>query len=173
MQRTILHVVLTRELRAARRAIEAYPDDASVWTLPTGLPNAAGTLVLHVCGNLRHFVGGVLGHTGYVRNRDAEFARRDVPRAELLAELDAAIADVERTFGSMRDDVLDTVYPLEVSGGRRVNTGDWLVHLASHLAYHLGQIDSHRRIVTGDSHGLDAVSTREVPELSPGAKPVA
>ncbi|MBK8648017.1 MAG: hypothetical protein IPN16_16060 [Gemmatimonadetes bacterium] len=32
-----------------------------------------------------------------------------------------------------------------------------LLHLASHLAYHIGQLDYHRRLVTGDSRGVGAM----------------
>jgi len=64
--------VLVRDLRTLAAELDAYPDDASVWACPPGIPNAAGTLVLHVAGNLRHFVGARMGGTGYVRDRAAE-----------------------------------------------------------------------------------------------------
>ena len=49
--------IIQRELRALKRTVEAYPNDASLWAHPAGLPNAGGTLVLHMCGNLQHFLG--------------------------------------------------------------------------------------------------------------------
>jgi Protein of unknown function (DUF664) len=156
MLRDALSAVLLRELAALRRAVEAYPDDDAPWRLPPGLPNAGGTLALHVAGNLRHYVGAVLGGSGYLRDRDAEFARRGVPRAALVAELDAASEDVERTLRALPEAALAEPYP-ERFGGRAVATGDWLVHLASHLAYHLGQLDYHRRVVTGDPRSIGAL----------------
>jgi hypothetical protein len=163
-----LQTVLHRELGAVRRSVEAYPDEASLWRLPAGLPNAGGTLVLHIAGNLRYYVGAVLGGSGYVRDRDAEFSRRDVPRDELLAEVDAAIDVVERTLGALPDDGLDAVYPERIAG-RELTSRDWLVHLASHLAYHLGQLDYHRRAVTGDMRGVRALPLDELPAASPDA----
>jgi Protein of unknown function (DUF664) len=160
--RTVVQTVLLRELAAVRRSVEAYPDDASIWRLPPGLPNAGGTLALHVAGNLQHYVGAVLGGTGYVRDRDAEFSRRDVPRDELLAELDAASDAVERTLAALPDDGLLGVYP-ERFAGRAFQTGDFLVHLASHLAYHLGQLDYHRRSITGDRASIGAVPLADLP----------
>jgi uncharacterized damage-inducible protein DinB len=151
-----------RELGAVRRSVEAYPDEASLWRLPAGLPNAGGTLVLHIAGNLRYYVGAVLGGSGYVRDRDAEFARRDVPRDALLAEIDAASDAVERALAALPDDGLDAVYP-EPVGGRELTTRDLLVHLASHLAYHLGQLDYHRRAVTGDRRGVGALAVADLP----------
>lgn len=160
--------VFLRELRTLKREIDAYPDDASVWrTLPT-IPNTSGTLALHMAGNLRHFVGAVLGGTGYVRDRDAEFARRDVPRAELHAEIDAAMRDVETVLGRLTEADLAREFPLEVAKSH-VNTGDFLFHLATHLSYHLGQVDYHRRAVAGSGATVGAVSPTQISS----AKPVA
>ena len=76
--------ILDRELRTLRRELEAYPDERQLWQEVPGLPNSAGTLALHLTGNLQHYIGACWGGTGYVRNRDAEFGQRDVPRSELL-----------------------------------------------------------------------------------------
>jgi uncharacterized damage-inducible protein DinB len=162
---SIIQTVITRELRAIRREIEAYPDDASIWRSLPGQPNSGGTLALHVAGNIQHFFGAILGRDGFKRDRDAEFARRDVPRAELLQGLDAAIASVERTLPKLADSTLTQAYP-EPIAKRTVSTETFLVHLATHLAYHLGQLDYHRRAVTGNPQGAEAVSVRELPEMS-------
>lgn len=169
MLRSAVQTILLRELAAVRRSVEAYPDDASVWAERPGLPNAGGTLVLHIAGNLQHYVGAVLGGTGYRRDRDAEFARRDVPRDALLAEIDAASDAVERGLGGLadEDEALERPYPERVAG-REVATGDYLVHLASHLAYHLGQLDYHRRVVTGTRTGVAAVAAAELPVRASG-----
>lgn len=159
----ILAVLLRRELAALRRSVAAYPDDASVWAAPPGVPNSAGTLVLHCAGNLRHYLGAVLAGDGYRRDRDAEFARRGVPRAELLAELDAADAAVARALGAPgAEAALGAEYP-EAVGGRRLAARDFALHLLAHLAYHLGQVDYHRRLVTGDARPVGAVALAEVP----------
>src|SRR3970282_1758330 len=76
--------VIGRELRTIERELNAYRTEDQIWALPAGLPNSGGTLALHAAGNLLHFVGAVLGGSSYVRDRDAEFSRRGVPRAELI-----------------------------------------------------------------------------------------
>lgn len=48
------------------------------------IKNSPGTLTLHLCGNLNHNFGAVLGGNGYVRNRDKEFTDRNINKAELL-----------------------------------------------------------------------------------------
>ena len=143
----IVQAMLLRELAAVQRSVQAYPDEASLWAQPEGLPNAGGTLVLHLAGNLQHYVGAVLAGSGYVRDRPAEFARRDVPRAELLAELAATTSAVERTLPTLGEESLSQPYP-ETIGGNTLTTEIFLIHLATHLAYHLGQLDYHRRLVT-------------------------
>jgi uncharacterized damage-inducible protein DinB len=160
-----VQTLILRELRAVRREIEAYPDDASVWRPVPGLPNTGGTLALHLAGNLQHFFGAILGRDGYKRDREAEFSRRDVSRTELLAGIDAAMASVDRAMQNLTDDALTATYP-EPIASKKFSTGVWLLHLVSHLGYHLGQIDYHRRAVTGDSRAVDAVSVRELPEVS-------
>lgn len=160
----VLETLIVRELRAVRRELEAYPDDASVWRVIPGVPNTGGTLALHLTGNLRHFLGAILGKDGYVRNREAEFARRDVPRGELLAGIDATIESVERALRALPAEAISAPYP-EPIATRTVSTAVFAAHLLAHLAYHLGQIDTHRRAVTGDARGIDAVSVRELPEM--------
>ncbi len=126
-----------------------------------GISNVAGTLVLHLAGNLQHYLGARLGRTGYLRDRPAEFARRNVPRAELLHEIEAARVSVKAALAGLTEPEITAEYP-EVVGGSRVATGDYLVHLATHFAYHLGQIDYHRRVVTGSAFAVDAIRPSEL-----------
>lgn len=156
-----LAILFARELASLRDELLAYPDERDIWALPQGLPNSAGTLVLHLSGNLRWFIGAHCGGSGYVRERDAEFSRRGVPREELIREIEAAADEVARALASLDPSRLEAAYPLEV-GRVRVPTGRFLVHLASHLAYHLGQVDYHRRIVTGSSKPVGAVSVAPI-----------
>ena len=163
--RAALRTAIVRELGAVKREIQAYPDEASLWVAVPGIANSGGTLALHLAGNVRHFFGATLLRDGYVRDREAEFASRNVPRAEILAGLDAAIASVQRTLERLDEAALAARYP-EPIAKRSVATSDFLLHLATHLAYHLGQIDYHRRAVTGDARTVDAVSVRELPEMA-------
>ena len=156
-----LRAVMLRELRALRREVEAYPSDADLWRSVPGIANPGGNLVLHLAGNLQYFVGAVLGGTGYVRHRDAEFGTRDAPRQELLEQIDRAMAAVETGLGKLHDGDLDQPYPEPVGGGS-YTTGAFLTHLAVHLAYHLGQVDYHRRIVTGDGTTAKTVAIGEL-----------
>ncbi len=158
--------IISRELKTLERELNAYRTEEQVWALPPGLPNSGGTLVLHAAGNLQHFIGTVLGGSSYVRDRDAEFSRRDVSRADLIEDLRRADAVVRTTLPGLDPTRFDETYPLPVAN-RRVTTGDFMTHLAAHLAYHAGQVDFHRRIVTGDASGVGAVSPAELSSARP------
>ncbi len=163
-----LAAMLDRDLRTLRRELEAYPDERQIWQPVPGLPNTAGTLALHLAGNLQHYVGARWGGTGYVRNRDAEFARRDVPRAELIAEIERARAAVAAGLGAVGRGGARRGVSRSSSAGCRIRTGDFLVHTAVHLAYHLGQVDAHRRVVTGNGEGVGAVKPARAREREEG-----
>jgi hypothetical protein len=156
---TYVATILDRDLRALRREVEAYPDERELWVRVPGITNVAGNLVLHLTGNLQYYIGTVLGRTGYVRDRPAEFARRDVPRAELLREIETARGAVKAALEGPVD--LEADFPESIIG-MRVRTGDYLIHLATHFTYHLGQLDYHRRFVTKHDKGIDAVRPSEL-----------
>lgn len=153
--------VITRELKALRREIESYPGEDVLWDVRPGISNPGGNLALHLAGNIQYFIGNVLGKNGYVRNRDAEFADKDVPRAELLREIDNAIAAVQTGMSRITESDLAKPYP-EVVGGVSSTTGAFLAHFATHLAYHLGQVDYHRRIFTGEAKTVKAMALTEL-----------
>ncbi|OGU31069.1 MAG: hypothetical protein A3K13_06200 [Gemmatimonadetes bacterium RIFCSPLOWO2_12_FULL_68_9] len=161
-----LRTVITRELRALAREMRAYPDDASVWRTFPGVSNSAGTLALHLAGNIQHYVGAKLGGTSYQRDRAAEFARRDVSRTELLQEIERAIAAAEGTLLRLSDQELAADFP-EAVGGRIIRTDEFLLHLAAHLGWHLGQVDYHRRMVTGETGKIGAVAVTELSTARP------
>ena len=163
----ILARLIVRDLRALTRELETYPSEESIWAVPPGIANSAGTLTLHLMGNLHHFIGAQLGRSGYRRDRDAEFTTRDTPRAELGTAIEAAIAMIEATLPSLSEEQLAEPFPIEVAGVR-VRTDDFLVHLAVHLGYHLGQVDYHRRLTAAPG----TVGTMAIPELATALRDV-
>lgn len=162
-----IRLLLTRELTSFSRELELFPDESLIWKTVPGISNSAGTLALHVCGNLQHFVGAVLGGTGYVRNRDLEFTARGVSRGLLLAELRKTIQVVDAVLPRVPENELSAHYP-DVPGGGRVATGLFLLHLCTHLAHHLGQAGYLRRVLTGESRSSGPVAVKALSEAPPG-----
>ncbi len=143
---TTLTEMLERDLLKLRTEISLYPDEQSLWVVRGQISNSAGNLCLHLLGNLRHFIGTVLGATGYVRDRDAEFALRHVPRQQLLDDLDTTLQVIRSTLEKRSDEDLRRDYPVE-KHGQIVGMDHMLLHLLTHLNYHLGQVNYHRRLV--------------------------
>ncbi|CCH52134.1 hypothetical protein BN8_01108 [Fibrisoma limi BUZ 3] len=140
-------ILFARDLKRLLQQIEAYPDEAILWEVAPGISNSAGNLCLHLIGNLNTYIGKQLGGTNYVRDRDAEFSTKHVPRAELLAGLTTTSEVVSRTLSALPDDSFNEPYPEEVLG-YPMTIHYFLTHLSGHLNYHLGQIDYHRRLLT-------------------------
>lgn len=142
----ILIELYERDLNKLREEIELYTDEADLWKVGGQITNPAGNLCLHLTGNLKHFFGAVLSGTDYVRDRDAEFSRKDVAKSELLAGIDEAKNVVLSTLEKLTDDDLAKNYPIEVFG-KPMTTGWFLTHLCTHLTWHLGHIYYHRRLL--------------------------
>lgn len=142
--------LLLRDLAALQREMAAYPDDASLWRVVPGIANSGGTLALHLAGNLRSFIGAVLGGSDYVRDREREFTATGLSREDVRLELADAEIQVMRALTTLDLARLDLEYP-HVLAETRLRTDVFLMHLATHASYHLGQIDYHRRIITGNA----------------------
>jgi hypothetical protein len=152
-----LKMFLLRDVAALERELELYPDDSSVWKSVTGLPNSAGNLILHLSGSLQYFFGALLGNTGYLRNREAEFSKRDVPRHELRKELAAARQGVLAGFEQLTPERLEQPFPARITD-TDLSTRLTILQFVTHVAYHLGQLDYHRRMVTGNSASADTIA---------------
>lgn len=135
-----------RDLLKLKAEIEGYTDENKLWIIKEGISNSGGNLCLHIIGNLKHFIGATLGNSGYVRHRDDEFALKNIPRSELLKQLDETIVVVNKTLTGLTEKDLTKNFPLE-KHGKVVTTGHMLLHLLTHLNYHLGQVNYHRRLV--------------------------
>jgi hypothetical protein len=139
--------IVLRDLGFLEDAINHYPDETILWKILPGTSNSAGNLVLHLIGNLRHFIGAVIGKSGYVRNREEEFNAKNVSKAELLNLISICKLEVTKSLDQMQPAELDQEFAVEVSSKKSL-TGYVFLHLISHFNYHLGQINYHRRVLS-------------------------
>lgn len=137
--------IFERDLLKLEEEMKLYPQD-SLWAIRGTVNNSAGNLCLHLCGNLQHYIGAILGGTTYKRNRDHEFAAKDIPKEQLISEIQNARSAVRMTLETLDVSTLERAYPMEVLG-YPMTTTYFLVHLATHLGYHLGQINYLRRLL--------------------------
>ena len=135
-----------RDLQRLEEEINLYQSEESIWKLNGEIKNTAGNLCLHLCGNLQHYIGAVLGRTSYVRNRDNEFAAKGISKADLVAEVQKTRQTVRDTLETLKPSILEAEYAEKVYE-YPMTTAYFLIHLTAHLNYHLGQINYHRRIL--------------------------
>ena len=141
-----LQKLFSRDLEKLKQEIGLYKDENKIWVIEEGIANSAGNLCLHLIGNLNTYIGVELGKTNYVRNRELEFSLKDIPRQELIRKIDDTIIVVKEALNSLKEEELENEYQLLVFA-EKTSTGYFLVHLAVHLGYHLGQINYHRRLI--------------------------
>jgi uncharacterized damage-inducible protein DinB len=145
MKKSLLEI-FERDLNKLITEINAYKNENSLWLIKEGISNSAGNLCLHLIGNLNHFIGAILGNTGYLREREKEFSLKNIPREELVSNIEKTIAVVKNSLTNLPEADLEKNFPVEVFG-KPLTTGFLLVHLTTHLTYHLGQINYHRRLL--------------------------
>lgn len=143
----ILKELFARDLSKLAQEVELYPTGEALWLVKEGIGNSGGNLVLHLCGNLNHFVGAQLGNTGYVRQRDREFSDTGLSKEDLIGKVKFTASMVAETLDKLKEKDLEKTFPIEVFG-KPMTTGYFLTHLTAHLNYHLGQINYHRRLLS-------------------------
>jgi hypothetical protein len=141
-----LRQLFNRDLQKLKLEISLYQHESALWIIDANIANAAGNLCLHLVGNLNTFIGAQLGQSGYIRDREAEFSLKNVPRTELLQKIEDTIVVIDKTLAALSEEQLELDYPIVVLDGK-TTTGFMLIHLATHLGYHLGQINYHRRLL--------------------------
>jgi uncharacterized damage-inducible protein DinB len=120
-----------------QKAALAVPEH-KLWTKPFPFGNSIGHLVLHLTGNLNHYVGALVAGSGYVRHREHEFTDpAQYPRAEVLARFSQAVEMVVQTVNAQND----ASFQAPVDSQHPINTrlGLFLV-CAAHMNNHIGQM---------------------------------
>jgi Protein of unknown function (DUF1572) len=138
--------IFERDLDKLVTEINLYKDEDNLWLLKEGISNTAGNLTLHLIGNLSHFIGATLGHSGYVRYRNDEFTLKNISRTDLITNIENCSVIIKNTLNKLSEQDFENDFPLEVFG-KSTTTAFMLLHLTTHLTYHLGQINYHRRLL--------------------------
>ena len=141
-----LKQIFIRDLNKLHDEINAYNNESNIWIIRDHISNSAGNLCLHLTGNINHFIGAQIGQTGYVRHRELEFTLKDIPRAELIRNIESTIRVVDSVLDQISAEQFAAEFPIQVFGFP-MSTEYFLIHLATHLSYHLGQINYHRRLL--------------------------
>lgn len=138
--------VFKRDIDKVQVEIESYKNEERIWYTEKNIANSGGNLCLHLIGNLNAYIGVGLAQTDYVRYRDLEFSSKNIPRAELIRKLEETNIVVARGLDNLNKDQLTNDFPLTI-WDKPTETEYTLVNLLTHINYHLGQINYHRRLL--------------------------
>ena len=141
-----LATIYIRDLNKLKSEINSFEESENLWKVKGAVANSAGNLCLHLTGNLKHFIGAVIGKTGYERNREEEFSLSDVERRQLIEDIEHTREVVAESLKGLEPEQLKSTYPIRVFG-EDMTYEYFLLHLLGHLNYHLGQINYLRRIL--------------------------
>ncbi len=141
-----LKTIFNRDLQKLKNEIELYQHEDALWRVDEHIANSAGNLCLHLIGNLNAFIGVGLAGTSYIRKRDLEFSLKDIPKEELITKIDATIQVVENGLNNLTEEQVKINFPI-VIWDKPTGMEYTLINLATHLNYHLGQINYHRRFL--------------------------
>lgn len=136
-----------RDLNKLKNEIESYQNESILWQVEKEITNSAGNLCLHIIGNLNAYIGATLGNTGYIRQREQEFLQKNISKQELLSQIDEIMKVIDTTLDQLTSTQLDEEYPIRNLFNKKTSTAQFLMHLTTHLTYHLGQINYHRRLL--------------------------
>lgn len=145
-----LATLFKRDINRVIDELSLYTNENDIWCVKSGISNSGGNLVLHLLGNLNTYIGKEIGKTGYIRNRDLEFSLKNVPRANLIEQLKMLLKVIDQSLANLSDEDMRKDYPIAVLNDTISTTEFFLLHLLGHLNYHLGQINYHRRLISGN-----------------------
>ncbi|MCK5466968.1 MAG: DUF1572 family protein [Cyclobacteriaceae bacterium] len=138
--------LFNRDIDKLKLEIESFKNEENLWQLEGQISNTAGNLCLHLIGNLNHFIGAVMGNSGYVRDREAEFNNKNIDRDQLIKMILDTKTIVASSLKDFEQEKIHDIYPIQVFG-EDMTYEFFLIHLVTHLNYHLGQINYLRRIL--------------------------
>jgi uncharacterized damage-inducible protein DinB len=141
-----LKLLFNRDLLRLKSEINLYNDESKIWIVEKNIANSAGNLCLHLIGNLNTYIGAEFGKTNYIRNRELEFSLKNISKKELIEQIENTILVVEMSLNNITEDQLKNEHPILVFD-KKTTLEYLLIHLTTHLTYHLGQINYHRRLL--------------------------
>lgn len=118
-----------------------------IWARGGDEQNAIGNLVLHLCGNIRQWIGfGVEGKPD-IRVRDREFsARGDITPEELRERLKSAVEETSAALEAVTAERLGEMTKIQVF---EISVLEAIYHVVEHFAMHTGQIIFATKMLTG------------------------
>jgi len=129
-------------------------NDEQVWWRANEQSNSVGNLLLHLSGNVRQWIVCGLGGADDKRNRDSEFAQREmIPRSETFGRLKQTVEDAVEVLAHLNP---DTLLEKRAIQGLEVSMLEAILHVVEHFSMHTGQVVLITKLLTAqDLHFYD------------------
>lgn len=125
-----------------------------IWARHSKNENAVGNLVLHLCGNVRQWIGTGVAGLPDIRRRDDEFAAHGgMEAAALGALLEAITSDAAAQIEAVPDARLEERAQIQNYNVTRLEA---ILHVLAHFGEHTGQIIFATKLLTGEDLGFYA-----------------
>jgi hypothetical protein len=133
-----------RDISKLIEEINSFKDESNLWKTFGTIKNSSGNLALHIIGGLNYLIGATLSNTGYLRNRDQEFASKGIEKKQLVEQLHELIPMINKAVKFLTPEQMESPYP-RFFDKENATTSYVLIQLLLHLNYHLGQVNYLRR----------------------------
>jgi len=142
------HRLFDESLTRILECLEKLTDE-QIWWRPNESSNSIGNLVLHLCGNVRQWIGTGLGNLPDTRKRQTEFdERRQIERDVLVSELVSTMTMAKSVISNLPEKELLTSRPVQTFNETGISI---LIHVTEHFSYHTGQIAYITKLLSGKS----------------------
>ena len=142
------HRLFDESLTRILECLEKLTDE-QIWWRPNESSNSIGNLVLHLCGNVRQWIGTGLGNLPDTRKRQTEFdERRQIERDVLVSELVSTMTMAKSVISNLPEKELLTSRPVQTFNETGMSI---LIHVTEHFSYHTGQIAYITKLLSGKS----------------------
>jgi len=119
------------------RCLELLTDE-QIWWRANPQSNSIGNLILHLSGNVRQWIVSGLGGAADSRDRDAEFAHREViSREELITKLKQTLGDADAALAKFD---VEKLLDRQSIQGCDVLALEAILHVVEHFSMHAGQV---------------------------------
>jgi uncharacterized damage-inducible protein DinB len=126
--------------------------EEQIWLRGKESENAAGNLVLHLCGNVRQWIVANIGGQPDRRDRDSEFsARSGVSKLELRERLRVTVDEALQVIGSLPAERLSERVTIQ---GYEGSVLEAIYHVVEHFSMHAGQLFFMTKMLTTDDLGF-------------------
>ena len=128
-----------QQMQAAIEARLPLFSPEQIWAKSKPTENSVGNLILHLCGNVRYYIGHGIDGQPNIRDRAAEFS--STAHDDLPGLLNSTIAEATQVLSTLPASRLTDPLPADLIVPPGLNSVlELIYHIVGHFQLHTGQI---------------------------------